>query len=74
MASFVTVTNAQVIKVSDLEQYSKTKYGKNWVEAAKNLKDSITFDKNGGYTTSFIINAEGKTKRTTVCYNELLVH
>jgi len=53
---------AQVMKAADLERYAKERYGAKWVEAAMNLADGLSFDKNGGLTYQEVIQAPGKTK------------
>ncbi len=37
---------AQVMKSADLEKYAKERYGDKWLEAAKNLAEGLTLDKN----------------------------
>ena len=53
---------AQVMKAVDLEKYAKEKYGDKWLDAAKNLADGLTLDKNESLTYQQVIQAEGKTK------------
>lgn len=53
---------AQVMKSADLEKYAKNKYGDNWLNAAANLAQDLSLDKNGNLTFQQIIDAPGKTK------------
>ena len=53
---------AQVMKTADLEKYAKERYGEKWLDAAKNLAESLTLDKNESLTYQQVIPAEGKTK------------
>ncbi|MCR5065713.1 MAG: DUF4468 domain-containing protein [Bacteroidales bacterium] len=53
---------AQVMKAADLEKYAKEKYGDKWLDAAKNLAEGLTLDKNNSLTYQQVIQAEGKTK------------
>ena len=53
---------AQVMKAADLEKYAKERYGDKWLDAAKNLADGLTLDKNESLTYQQVIQAEGKTK------------
>ena len=53
---------AQVMKAADLEKYAKEKYGDKWLDAAKNLAEGLTLDKNESLTYQQVIQAEGKTK------------
>ena len=54
--------SAQVLKVADLEQYAKKRYGDKWLDAAANLAQTLTLDKNESLTYQQIIQAPGKTK------------
>ena len=54
---------AQVMKAADLEKYAKEKYGDKWLDAAKNLAEGLTLDKNESLTYQQVIQAEGKTKK-----------
>ena len=54
---------AQVMKAADLEKYAKEKYGDKWLDAAKNLAEGLTLDKNESLTYQQVIPAEGKTKQ-----------
>ena len=56
-------TQAQVMKASDLEKYAKEKYGDKWVDAAANLAQGLTLDKNESLTYQQVIEAPGKTKQ-----------
>jgi hypothetical protein len=53
---------AQVMKAADLEKYAKERYGDKWVDAAANLAQDLTFDKNESLTYQQVIEAPGKTK------------
>jgi len=55
--------NAQVMKVADLENYAKERYGNKWPEAAANLAKGLTLDKNESLTYQQVIEAPGKTKQ-----------
>ena len=54
---------AQVMKAADLEKYAKEKYGDKWLDAAKNLAEGLTLDKNESLTYQQVIQAEGKSKQ-----------
>ena len=54
---------AQVMKSADLEKYAKEKYGDKWLDAAKNLSQSLSLDKNESLTYQQVIEAPGKTKQ-----------
>ena len=58
----VTGVQAQVMKAADLEKYAKEKYGDKWVDAAANLAQGLTFDKNQSLTYQQVFEAPGKTK------------
>ena len=58
----VTGMNAQVMKASDLEKYAKEKYGDKWIDAARNLAENLTLDKNESLTYQEVVEATGKTK------------
>lgn len=60
--TMVLSSNAQIIKSKELEKYAKEKYGKNWVDAAGNLKSELTLDKNNGITYTQVIEAPNKSK------------
>ena len=67
MAAILTIcgtmtVQAQVMKAADLEKYAKEKYGDKWLDAAKNLAEGLTLDKNESLTYQQVIQAEGKTK------------
>ena len=53
---------AQVMKAADLEKYAKERYGDKWLDAAKNLAEQITLDKNESLTYQQVIEAPDKTK------------
>lgn len=52
---------AQILTAEDLEKYAVGKYGKNWVEAAVFLSDTLKFDKNDALTYVQVIEAPDKT-------------
>ena len=58
----VATAQAQALKAADLEKYAKEKYGDKWLDAAKNLAEGLTLDKNESLTYQQVIPAEGKTK------------
>ena len=53
---------AQVMKAADLEKYAKERYGDKWLDAAANLRQQLTLDKNESLTYQQVIEAKGKTK------------
>ena len=57
-----TTAQAQALKAADLEKYAKEKYGDKWIDAAKNIAEGLTLDKNESLTYQEVIQAEGKTK------------
>lgn len=59
----VQTIQAQVMKAADLEKYAKQRYGDKWLDAAANLAQSITLDKNQSLTYQQVIEAPGKTKQ-----------
>ena len=56
------VAQAQVMKSADLEKYAKSKYGDKWLDAAMNIRQGLTLDKNESLTYQQVIEAPGKTK------------
>ena len=58
----VVGVQAQIMKAADLEKYAKEKYGDKWLDAAANLAQGLSFDKNESLTYQQVIPAEGKTK------------
>ena len=60
--SGATTAQAQALKAADLEKYAKEKYGDKWIDAAKNIAEGLTLDKNESLTYQEVIQAEGKTK------------
>jgi hypothetical protein len=54
---------AQVMKAADLEKYAKERYGEKWLDAAMNLAQGLTLDKNESLTYQVIVQAPGKTKQ-----------
>lgn len=63
--SFVTAlsVNAQIMRASELENYAKEKYGDKWKEAAANLAQNLSLDKNNSLTYVEVIEAPGKSKQ-----------
>jgi hypothetical protein len=51
------------MKSADLEKYAKEKYGDKWLDAAKNLSQVLSLDKNESLTYQQVIEAPGKTKQ-----------
>ncbi len=60
--SFTICANAQILRAEELEEYAKEKYGEKWVEAAENLAQTLSLDKNNALTYTQIIEAPDKTK------------
>lgn len=60
--SFTICANAQILRAEELEEYAKEKYGEKWVEAAENLAQTLSLDKNNALTYTQIIEAPNKTK------------
>ena len=56
------VAQAQVMKAGDLEKYAKEKYGDKWLDAAKNLAEGLSLDKNQSLTYQQVIEVPGKTR------------
>lgn len=56
------VANAQILRADELEKYAKEKYGDKWVEAATNIGNHLTLDKNNAINYIQVIPADGKTK------------
>lgn len=54
--------DAQILRADELEKYAKEKFGDNWVEAATNLSEQLSLDKNNAITYTQVIPAEEKTK------------
>ena len=54
---------AQVMKAADLEKYAKKKYGDKWLDAASNLSQELTLDKNQSLSYQQVIEAPGKTRQ-----------
>lgn len=61
MLSLPIVSSAQILRAEELEQYAMEKYGKNWVEAATYLSETLELDKNNALTYVQVIEAPGKT-------------
>ena len=57
------VAQAQIMKSADLEKYAKERYGDKWLDAAMNLSDKLTLDKNENLTYQEVIQTPGKTKQ-----------
>ena len=67
LAAILTISGtmtvqAQMMKAADIEKYAKEKHGDKWLDAAKNLAEELTLDKNESLTYQQVILAEGKTK------------
>ena len=60
--TFVSIANAQILRAEELEDYAKEKYGENWIDAATNLADTLSLDKNNALTYTQVIETPGKTK------------
>ena len=60
--SFTICANAQILRAEELEEYAKEKYGEKWVEAAENLAQTLSLDKNNALTYTQIVEAPNKTK------------
>lgn len=54
--------NAQILRTEELEEYAKERYGEKWVNAAENLSDSLTLDKNNSLCYVRIIDCGNTTK------------
>lgn len=64
LALLATVSaNAQLMRAEELETYAKEKYGDKWKDAAANLAQTLSLDKNNGLTFTEIIEAPGKSKQ-----------
>ena len=59
----VMSAQAQVMKPADLEKYAKERHGDKWLDAAKNLAQGLTLDKNESLTYQQVVQAPGKTKQ-----------
>ena len=55
-------TNAQIMKTEELETYAKEQYGEKWVEAAENLSETLTLDKNNSLSYVRVIECGEATK------------
>lgn len=53
---------AQVMRAADLEKYAKERYGDKWLDAAANLAEDITLDKNQSLTYQQVIVVPEKTR------------
>lgn len=63
LAAFISIgINAQVIHTQELEKRAKEMYGYNWNEAASNLENTLSLDKNNAITFTQIIECKDKTK------------
>ncbi len=60
--TFIICANAQILRTEELEEYAKEKYGEKWVEAAGNLAQTLSLDKNNALTYTQVIEAPNKTK------------
>lgn len=50
LISGATTAQAQALKAADLEKYAKEKYGDKRIDAAKNIAEGLTLDKNESLT------------------------
>lgn len=62
ICSFTLSANAQLMRAEELEKYSVEHYGNKWTEAAQNLCDQLTLDKNNSLTYSQVIDCENQSK------------
>lgn len=62
MAFVAVCAQAQFMRSEELEAYAKEKYGDSWVEAAANLRNEVTLDKNNSLTYVQVIDCGEKTK------------
>ena len=46
LTSGLATAKAQIMKAADLEKYAKNRYGDKWIDAAANIADNLTLDKN----------------------------
>lgn len=58
---FGAYSHAQIIRLGELEEYAKERYGDTWKEAAMNLKKEVQLDSNGALAYSNIIDSPGKS-------------
>ena len=56
-------SQAQIMKVADLEKYAKQRYGEKWLDAAANLATGLKLDKNESLTYQQVIEVPGKTRQ-----------
>ena len=63
LTSGLATAKAQIMKAADLEKYAKNHYGDKWIDAAANIADNLTLDKNESLTYQEVIEAPGKTKQ-----------
>ena len=59
----ITCTQAQIMKSADLEKYAKQRYGDKWIDAAANIAQGLSLDKNESLTYQEVVKADGKTKQ-----------
>lgn len=55
--------NAQLMRASELETYAKERYGDKWKEAAANLAQNLSLDKNNSLTYVEVIEVPSKSKQ-----------
>lgn len=60
--SFTICANAQILRAEELEEYAKKKYSEKWVEAAEDLAQTLSLDKNNALTYTQVIEVPNKTK------------
>lgn len=58
-----TAVMAQVMKPADLEKYAKSRYGEKWLDAAANIGQKLSFDKNQSLTYQEVIEAPGRNRQ-----------
>lgn len=56
------VANAQLMRVEELEEYAKEKYGDSWTDAASKLGQELSLDKNRSLTYTQVIECGEKNK------------
>ena len=54
--------NAQFMRAEELEKYAKERFGSKWSDAATNIAQNITLDKNNSLTYIQVVNCPGQTK------------
>ena len=54
--------NAQIMRAEELEEYAKERYGEKWKDAAANLAQELSLDKNNSLTYIQVIDCGEQTK------------